>query len=55
MPSAYDCYKILISESLLLYVYCSIVMYETGAVSSHARSLWKLEHIRTKYVNDNSH
>ena len=29
---------------------CSMVMYETGAVSSHARSLWKLEHIRTKYV-----
>ena len=28
--------------------YCSTVMYETGAVTSHARSLWKLEHVRTK-------
>jgi len=28
----------------------SSVMYETGAVSSHARSLWKLEHIRTKWA-----
>lgn len=36
-------------------VRCSIVMYETGAVSSHARSLWKLEHIRTKYVERSSH
>ncbi|XP_052827801.1 ryanodine receptor isoform X7 [Octopus bimaculoides] len=25
------------------------VMYETGAVCSHARSLWQLEHIRTKW------
>lgn len=27
-----------------------MVMYETGAVHSHARSLWKLEHIRTKWA-----
>ncbi|XP_048259812.1 ryanodine receptor-like isoform X9 [Haliotis rufescens] len=26
------------------------VMYETGAVCSHARSLWRLEHIRTKWA-----
>jgi len=26
------------------------VMYETGAVTSHARSLWKLEHVRTKWA-----
>ncbi|XP_055878934.1 ryanodine receptor 2-like isoform X5 [Biomphalaria glabrata] len=26
------------------------VMYETGAVCSHARSLWKMEHIRTKWA-----
>uniref|UniRef100_X1Z8I7 Ryanodine receptor n=1 Tax=Capitella teleta TaxID=283909 RepID=X1Z8I7_CAPTE len=25
------------------------VMYETGAVASHARSLWKLEHVRIKW------
>ncbi|XP_050406916.2 ryanodine receptor [Patella vulgata] len=28
----------------------SAVMYETGAVCSHARSLWRLEHIRTKWA-----
>ncbi|KAK3736855.1 hypothetical protein RRG08_000604 [Elysia crispata] len=28
----------------------SCVMYETGAVCSHARSLWRLEHIRTKWA-----
>ncbi|XP_025103910.1 ryanodine receptor-like isoform X4 [Pomacea canaliculata] len=26
------------------------VMYETGAVCSHARSLWRLEHTRTKWA-----
>lgn len=26
------------------------VMFETGAVCSHARSLWRLEHIRTKWA-----
>ena len=33
-----------------VFVGCSAVMYETGNVMSHARSLWKLEHIRTKYT-----
>lgn len=28
----------------------SCVMYETGAVCSHARSLWRLEHTRTKWA-----
>ncbi|KAI0239122.1 Ryanodine receptor [Lamellibrachia satsuma] len=27
-----------------------VVMYESGAVQSHARSLWKLEHVRTKWA-----
>ncbi|XP_041353187.1 ryanodine receptor-like isoform X2 [Gigantopelta aegis] len=26
------------------------IMYETGAVCSHARSLWRIEHIRTKWA-----
>ncbi|XP_013392082.1 ryanodine receptor [Lingula anatina] len=28
----------------------SAVMYEVGAVCTHARSLWRLEHIRTKWA-----
>ena len=28
----------------------SLVMYEAGAVTAHARSLWKIEYIRTKWV-----
>ena len=31
-------------------LFFSCVMYETGAVCSHARSLWKMEHIHTKWA-----
>lgn len=32
-------------------IWCfSAVMYETGAVCSHARSLWRIEIIKTKYL-----
>lgn len=42
---AFLCHCFILIQFLLFY---SAVMYETGAVVSHARSLWRIEIIKTK-------